>query len=83
MSKRALRVQRAQVTRYCKRDVVEQLKCLIRALAGQQGLSKSDHRVKVARLLLQRGTQSLLVNIATEGMHNALAHSRIDILGAQ
>ncbi|TWB93000.1 hypothetical protein FBZ93_11139 [Bradyrhizobium macuxiense] len=73
-----LRVQCAKVARYCKQDVVQQLKCLIRTLACQQGPSKSNRRVNVARLLLQRDTQSLLVDIPTEGVHNALAHSRID-----
>ncbi|OAF03739.1 hypothetical protein AYJ54_24655 [Bradyrhizobium centrolobii] len=79
----ALGVQRAQITGDCKQDFVEYLKRLIQALLSQQRLRKTDRSIDIARFLLQRVAQSLLVDVSTDGARNAFAHSWIDIPGAE
>ncbi|KRR17663.1 hypothetical protein CQ14_36950 [Bradyrhizobium lablabi] len=76
-------VQGTQITRNCKQDLVGYLKCFARAFLCQKRLRKRDCRIDIVWLLLQSLAQTFLVGNSEEGVCNALAHSRIDVLGAQ
>ncbi|ASY67368.1 hypothetical protein SJ05684_a40550 (plasmid) [Sinorhizobium sojae CCBAU 05684] len=55
----------------------------MRAFLRHQCFCKTDCRIDIAWMLLQIIPQSPLLSILTDGAQNALARSRIDLVGAE